>query len=54
MLCVIYRLGLIEHRKALSSAKRALHKRSESQIQDVLLLLEHPSMITISKSVGWV
>jgi lipoate-protein ligase B len=50
--CVIYQLGLIEYRKAYRLQKQLLHKRSEGQIPDVLLLLEHPPTITIGKSGG--
>ena len=50
MQCVIYQLGLIEYKKAYRLQKELLHKRSEGQIPDVLLLLEHPPTITIGKS----
>ncbi len=52
MQCIIYQLGLIEYKKAYRLQKELLHKRSEGQIPDVLLLLEHPPTITIGKSGG--
>ena len=50
MLCVVYRLGLIGYAKAYRLQQELLHKRSEGEIPDVLLLLEHPPTITIGKS----
>ena len=50
MRCIVYQLGLIEYRKAYHLQKQLLRKRSEGQIPDVLLLLEHPPTITIGKS----
>jgi lipoate-protein ligase B len=50
MRCVVYQLGPIEYRKAYRLQKELLLKRSEGQIPDVLLLLEHSPTITIGKS----
>jgi len=50
MRCVVYQLGRIEYIKAYRLQKEFLRQRSEGQIPDVLLLLEHPPTITIGKS----
>jgi len=46
----IYNLGLIEYKKALDLQYFMLEKRISNQINDSLLLLEHPPTITIGRS----
>ena len=46
----IYRLGLMEYGKAYR-VQRSLHqKRVDGEIEDVLILLEHPPTLTVGKS----
>jgi len=50
MLCVVWRLGLIEYSKAYRFQKMLWSNKLEGQGADALLLLEHPPTITIGKS----
>lgn len=50
MRCVIYRLGLIEYDDAYHLQQKLLYQRLDGRIEDTLLLLEHPPVITIGKS----
>jgi lipoic acid synthetase len=49
-MCIVLEMGLMEYQEAYQ-LQRTLHRqRVEGKIDDVLLLLEHPSTITIGKS----
>lgn len=50
MLCVVYQLGLVGYREAYHLQRRLLRERFDSEIEDTVLLLEHPPTITIGKS----
>jgi lipoate-protein ligase B len=48
--CVVYRLGVVDYGRAYK-LQRSLHrKRMNAEIPDTLLLLEHPSTLTIGRS----
>lgn len=49
MQCLVYRLGQIEYSQAYNLQKRLLRLRTEGEITDTLLLMEHPPTITIGK-----
>jgi lipoate-protein ligase B len=49
-LCLVYHLGLIEYRKAYHLQRELLQNRFDGEINDTILLLEHPPTITIGKS----
>lgn len=48
--CQAYRLGMIEYEDALRLQNRLAEARQEEKIGDVLLLLQHPPVITMGKS----
>lgn len=50
MACIVYRLGLVDYGEAYHRQRRLLKKRLDGEIEDTLLLLEHPPTITIGKS----
>lgn len=50
MLCIVWRLGLIEYSEAYDVQKRLWSRKLAGQGADALLLLEHPPTITIGKS----
>ncbi len=50
MLCVVYRLGLVEYREAYHLQRKLLRQRFDGEIKDTILLLEHLPTITIGKS----
>ncbi len=45
-----FRLGNVEYRKALTAQLRFLEMRRRGEIEDVLLLLEHPPTFTMGKA----
>jgi lipoyl(octanoyl) transferase len=45
--CLIAKLGVFDYLEALSLQKKTRQMRCENKIDDVLLLLEHPHVITI-------
>lgn len=47
MLCMVYKLGLVEYSEAYHLQRRLLDLRAGGLIEDTLLLLEHPPTITI-------
>ena len=49
-MCEVWNLGLIEYGKAWELQRKLHHQRTEGEISDVLLLLEHPPTITIGRS----
>ncbi len=49
-ICAVRTLGLIEYRDAYQLQKRLHCKRMRDEIPDILLLLEHPPIVTIGKS----
>jgi len=50
MLCIVYHLGLIAYSEAYHLQRQLLCQRVNNEIEDTLLLLEHPPTITIGKS----
>jgi lipoyl synthase len=50
MICHVYQLGLVSYDQALELQKRLNRLRVEREISDTLLILEHPSTITLGKS----
>jgi len=48
--CRVFRLGIIDYGKALLLQNRLADARREGKIGDVLLLLQHPPVITLGKS----
>jgi len=50
VICVVRQLGRIEYHRAFELQKELLQQRLESQIDDTLLLLQHPPTITVGKS----
>lgn len=48
--CQAFRLGMIEYEDALRLQNRLAEARKEEKIGDVLLLLQHPPVITMGKS----
>lgn len=50
MTCTVYRLGLVEYHAAYRLQAELVSKRISDKINDTLLLLEHPDIITIGKS----
>lgn len=49
-MCTVYRLGLVEYDAAYRLQTELVSKRISDEINDTLLLLEHPDIITIGKS----
>jgi len=49
-LCGSYRLGILEYGEALGLQNRLAEARARQEITDTLLLLQHPSVITLGKS----
>ena len=49
-MCVVLELGLTEYQEAYKLQRTLQRQRVEGKISDVLLLLEHPSTLTIGKS----
>jgi len=47
---VLYKLGLVEYGEAYRLQRRLHHQRLDGEIIDVLLLLEHPPVLTIGRS----
>lgn len=45
----VYNLGLIEYRKALEMQHAFLKRRQDNEIDDTLVLLEHPPVITLGR-----
>jgi lipoyl(octanoyl) transferase len=45
-----YRLGMIDYQKALNLQLSLVEKRRKEEIEDVLLLLEHPPTFTMGRS----
>jgi lipoate-protein ligase B len=50
MACVVYRLGVIDYGEAYHRQRELIRQRLDGEIEDILLLLEHPPTITIGKS----
>jgi lipoate-protein ligase B len=50
MACVVQRLGLIDYEEAYHRQRELIRQRLDGEIEDTLLLLEHPPTITIGKS----
>jgi lipoate-protein ligase B len=50
MACVVYRLGVIDYGEAYHRQRELIRQRLDGEIEDTLLLLEHPPTITIGKS----
>jgi len=48
--CLVYILGLVDYHKGLLLQERLLTLRKCGAISDVLLLLQHPSVLTIGRS----
>ncbi len=48
--CRTFRLGLIDYEQALRLQNHIVEDRKEEKIGDVLLLLQHPPVITLGKS----
>lgn len=48
--CRSYRLGIVEYGEALCLQNRLTKARSQGEIADTLLLLQHPPVITLGKS----
>jgi lipoate-protein ligase B len=48
--CRVFRLGVIDYEDALRLQNRLAKARREDKIGDVLLLLQHPPVITMGKS----
>jgi lipoate-protein ligase B len=48
--CLVHTLGLVDYPKALVIQERLLDLRKCGTISDVLLLLQHPSVLTIGRS----
>ncbi len=48
--CLVYILGLVDYQKGLLLQERLLALRKCGTISDVLLLLQHPSVLTIGRS----
>jgi len=48
--CRSYRLGIVEYGEALCLQNRLAGARSQGEITDTLLLLQHPPVITLGKS----
>src|SRR5574341_1178271 len=46
----VYRLGLIDYQNALKLQLSLLEKRMKEEIEDVLLLLQHPPTFTMGRS----
>ncbi|OGF45445.1 MAG: lipoyl(octanoyl) transferase [Candidatus Firestonebacteria bacterium RIFOXYC2_FULL_39_67] len=46
----VKRLGLVEYRKAHVYQLELIEKRKKNEISDTLILLEHPSVITLGRS----
>jgi lipoate-protein ligase B len=50
MACIVYQLGLIDYGEAYHHQRQLIRQRLDGEIEDTLLLLEHPPTITIGKS----
>ena len=48
--CLVYALGLVDYHKGLLLQERLLSSRKSGAISDVLLLLQHPSVLTMGRS----
>lgn len=48
--CRVFRLGVIDYEEALRLQNRLAEARREEKIGDVLLILQHPPVITMGKS----
>jgi len=48
--CLVHTLGSVDYPKALLIQERLLDLRKCGAISDVLLLLQHPSVLTIGRS----
>ncbi len=48
--CRTFRLGIIEYEKAIRLQNHIVEDRKQAKIGDVLLLLQHPPVITLGKS----
>jgi lipoate-protein ligase B len=48
--CRVFRLGTLEYEKALRLQNRLAEARKQGGISDVLLLLQHPPVVTMGKS----
>jgi len=48
--CLVYDLGLVDYREGLLLQDKLLNSRKSGAIEDVLLLLQHPSVFTIGRS----
>ena len=48
--CLVHTLGLVDYHKALLLQEKLLNLRRSGAISDVLLLLQHPSVLTIGRS----
>ena len=49
-LCQAFRLGVIEYEDGLRLQKHLAEARGEGKVEDTLLLLQHPSVITMGRS----
>jgi lipoate-protein ligase B len=50
MICLVYKLELVEYGKAYELQRKLHRKRINGEIPDTLLLLEHPPTLTIGRS----
>jgi lipoate-protein ligase B len=50
MWSVVYKLGQVGYREAYQLQRKLLRQRLDGEIEDIILLLEHPPTITIGKS----
>jgi len=48
--CRVFRLGLVAYEEALRLQNRLAEDRKAEEIQDTLLLLQHPPVVTLGKS----
>ncbi len=48
--CLVYRLGLVPYETGLKLQRGLVEERKSGNILDTLLLLEHPSIITLGKN----
>jgi lipoyl(octanoyl) transferase len=49
-LCQVYNLGIVDYEKALYLQNRLVSARNAGEIPDTVLLLQHPSVLTIGVS----
>ena len=49
-LCRAFRLGIVEYENALRLQNRLAQARGAGEVEDILLMLQHPPVITLGKS----